>query len=76
MKSEPLTYDASSEATSCQYICKSSKLTEDNSLGLLNSLAEAAHGVVDETAVELLGGVEEVHEEGGADGAAVGSARC
>lgn len=44
-------------------------LTENNSLGLLDGLAEAAHGAVDHAAVELLGGVEEVHEEGGADGA-------
>lgn len=43
-------------------------LTENHRLGLFDGLAESAHGVVNHAAVELLGGVEEIHEEGGADG--------
>ena len=44
------------------------QLTKDNSLGLLDSLAEPAHGVVHQSSVELFGGVEEIHQEGCTDG--------
>jgi hypothetical protein len=42
-------------------------LTENNRLGLLDGLAESAHWVVHESAVELLSSVEEVHKQWGAD---------
>lgn len=81
MKSVPLTNDESSDATGVSEASRGEGrcfaegarlpvLTEDNALGLLDGLAEAAHGAVDEAAVELLGGVEEVHKEGRLDGAA------
>lgn len=37
---------------------------KEGGAGLLDGLAEAAHGDVDEPAVALLLGVEEVHEQG------------
>lgn len=42
-------------------------LTEDNRLGLLDSLAESAHRVVYESSVQQLRRVEEIHQEWGAD---------
>lgn len=66
----PLTKDESSDATVIS-ATPNSRLTEDNRLGLLDSLTEAAHGAVDHAAVELLRSVEEVHKERGADRATV-----
>ena len=45
-------------------------LTEDDRLGLLDSLAKSAHGVMDHPPVELFGRVQEVHEQGRSDRAA------
>ena len=42
---------------------KEGRLTEKDGLGLLDGLAESAEGQVGEAAVELLGRVEEVHEQ-------------
>ena len=39
-------------------------LTEERALGDFDGLAEATHREVHEAAVALLGGVEEVHEQG------------
>jgi hypothetical protein len=36
--------------------------TEDNSLGLLYSLSKSTHGDMSHPSVELLGGVEEIHQ--------------
>lgn len=43
---------------------------EEGTLGLLNCLAKATHGDVHHATVLLLGGVEEVHQEGGLKGSA------